>query len=581
MDASPAPASASPAPPPAPHAGPSSQPYLAQPGAFAQQPHANPSPVSPGAPLPDSQQQGGAPPPPTSLDYPSTSSSSLLPAVSVESPADSSSAPAANAPTTRSSTRPQRGAAPAIVAFDPTADGSDDDDDDDGAAPKKKQRTTARARGAAASTATVAGGGGGGAASGGSGSGAEGPGEAAGEGVDPDKGRRKIEIEYIQKKEKRHITFSKRKAGIMKKAYELATLTGTEVLLLVVSETGIVYTFTTTKFQPLVGANPDGSPSEGQRLIQRCLAVDPDEESTSNYISPPPDGPLLPLPPAAQKRPFEANSKQHGGQIALRTRQQRPRTKARPAPIVPPAPSGSSSLPTPTIHGAMDQMQQMPPSPHRVHPLNQAPPGSLADYPPSPGYGQPRSGMGSELPSPMHPPREYQDMMEHPGMNGRYAPSQAYPPPPALGYTHQLPNPNRPPHPLDPYPHPHHSPSSSPRQPRHLPPPPGHYQSAAPRSVQDPYAAQRAHYGEPPPGQEDMHMLSPQHQHLPPPPPHLQHMSNQPPPGMGLPQPPPELYMQHAPQQHQGGGPQGHPGQQQQQQGQMYDSGQQDTYMRR
>lgn len=32
-----------------------------------------------------------------------------------------------------------------------------------------------------------------------------------------DKGRRKIQIEYIEEKSKRHITFSKRKAGIMKK----------------------------------------------------------------------------------------------------------------------------------------------------------------------------------------------------------------------------------------------------------------------------------------------------------------------------------------------------------------------------
>lgn len=39
---------------------------------------------------------------------------------------------------------------------------------------------------------------------------------------DKDKGRRKISIEYIQKKEKRHITFSKRKAGIMKKVRFLA-----------------------------------------------------------------------------------------------------------------------------------------------------------------------------------------------------------------------------------------------------------------------------------------------------------------------------------------------------------------------
>jgi pheromone receptor transcription factor len=53
--------------------------------------------------------------------------------------------------------------------------------------------------------------------------------------------------------------------GIMKKAYELSTLTGTQVLLLVVSETGLVYTFTTAKLQPLV------TQPEGKNLIQSCL----------------------------------------------------------------------------------------------------------------------------------------------------------------------------------------------------------------------------------------------------------------------------------------------------------------------
>lgn len=77
--------------------------------------------------------------------------------------------------------------------------------------------------------------------------------------------RRKIKIEYIKDKSRRHITFSKRKAGIMKKAYELSTLTGTQVLLLVVSETGLVYTFTTPKLQPLV------TKAEGKNLIQSCL----------------------------------------------------------------------------------------------------------------------------------------------------------------------------------------------------------------------------------------------------------------------------------------------------------------------
>jgi hypothetical protein len=39
-------------------------------------------------------------------------------------------------------------------------------------------------------------------------------------------------------------------------------LTGTQVLLLVVSETGLVYTFTTPKLQPLV------TKAEGKNLIQ-------------------------------------------------------------------------------------------------------------------------------------------------------------------------------------------------------------------------------------------------------------------------------------------------------------------------
>ena len=37
----------------------------------------------------------------------------------------------------------------------------------------------------------------------------------------------------------------------MVQAYELSTLTGTQVLLLVASETGHVYTFATPKLQPL------------------------------------------------------------------------------------------------------------------------------------------------------------------------------------------------------------------------------------------------------------------------------------------------------------------------------------------
>lgn len=78
-------------------------------------------------------------------------------------------------------------------------------------------------------------------------------------------GRRKIKIEFIHDKPRRNITFSKRKYGIMKKAFELSKLTGTQLLLLVVSESGLVYTYATSKFQNMV------SNEMGQELIQACL----------------------------------------------------------------------------------------------------------------------------------------------------------------------------------------------------------------------------------------------------------------------------------------------------------------------
>src|SRR6202012_3330850 len=122
--------------------------------------------------------------------------------------------------------------------------------------------------------------------------------------------RRKINIEFIEDKGRRHITFSKRKAGIMKKvgrrglgrrcvrrrahcvgsgeggqAYELSTLTGTQVLLLVASETGHVYTFATPKLQPMITSEA------GKALIQTCLnspdppgsGTDPQRMSATGY----------------------------------------------------------------------------------------------------------------------------------------------------------------------------------------------------------------------------------------------------------------------------------------------------------
>lgn len=102
-------------------------------------------------------------------------------------------------------------------------------------------------------------------------------------------GRRKIDIEYIGDKNKRHVTFTKRKAGLMKKvrsrvvslyrtsrkltrlvlceqAFELSTLTGTNCLVVVVSETGLIYTYSTPGLQGVVAHE------RGKAVIAASLA---------------------------------------------------------------------------------------------------------------------------------------------------------------------------------------------------------------------------------------------------------------------------------------------------------------------
>jgi MADS-box transcription factor len=69
------------------------------------------------------------------------------------------------------------------------------------------------------------------------------------------KKRKKIEIKYIEDKSRRHITFSKRRMGIFKKAFELAKLTKAQVLLMVASETGNIHTYATPKFQNMTEVN--------------------------------------------------------------------------------------------------------------------------------------------------------------------------------------------------------------------------------------------------------------------------------------------------------------------------------------
>lgn len=84
-------------------------------------------------------------------------------------------------------------------------DDDDDDDDEDGGAKGKRKRNKSGAAGKGAKKGAAAGKGG-----------ASTPAQSSGD-RDLHTGRRKIRIEFIEDDSRRHITFSKRKAGIMKK----------------------------------------------------------------------------------------------------------------------------------------------------------------------------------------------------------------------------------------------------------------------------------------------------------------------------------------------------------------------------
>lgn len=81
--------------------------------------------------------------------------------------------------------------------------------------------------------------------------------------------KQKVPIKYIANRARRHVTFAKRRHGIMKKAYELSVLTGSNVLLLILSKSGLVYTFTTPKLERIIREE------EGKRLIRQCLREEP------------------------------------------------------------------------------------------------------------------------------------------------------------------------------------------------------------------------------------------------------------------------------------------------------------------
>ena len=61
-------------------------------------------------------------------------------------------------------------------------------------------------------------------------------------------GRGRVELKRIENKINRQVTFSKRRNGLLKKAYELSVLCEAEVALIIFSSRGKLYEFATTRY---------------------------------------------------------------------------------------------------------------------------------------------------------------------------------------------------------------------------------------------------------------------------------------------------------------------------------------------
>ncbi|KAI3748260.1 hypothetical protein L6452_11229 [Arctium lappa] len=103
-------------------------------------------------------------------------------------------------------------------------------------------------------------------------------------------GRKKIEIKKIEEVNNRQVTFSKRRAGLFKKASELCILTGAQIAILVNSPGGRVFAFGHPTADALIdrylttttgAAATNGSTSEGTSTSQKPLMV---KEFNQHYV---------------------------------------------------------------------------------------------------------------------------------------------------------------------------------------------------------------------------------------------------------------------------------------------------------
>lgn len=117
--------------------------------------------------------------------------------------------------------------------------------------------------------------------------------------------RTAIELKYIEDVPRRRVCFSKRKRGLKKKAYELSVLCNAEVGLIVISDTGKLYEFSSSSMPEILGryngattrpsaprtrAQPDMSQllaqqaEEIRRLNQKLMILEADNMSMQNEL---------------------------------------------------------------------------------------------------------------------------------------------------------------------------------------------------------------------------------------------------------------------------------------------------------
>ncbi|XP_009797678.1 agamous-like MADS-box protein AGL29 [Nicotiana tabacum] len=104
------------------------------------------------------------------------------------------------------------------------------------------------------------------------------------------RGRQKIEMKYVESKEARYVTFSKRKASLFRKADEFSTVTGADVGVLLFSPSGKPCSYTSTsvekiteKFREWKQQNADeGKSSVFQAFDDLCKDIQDENEKAKS-----------------------------------------------------------------------------------------------------------------------------------------------------------------------------------------------------------------------------------------------------------------------------------------------------------